>query len=646
MERDEFLAALIAALQENAELASAAAAPLTPAVSPSSSSPSSSSSSPAAASSTKPAVTGLFRERWRVNDALGDDGLDNTDACEAHARLQFDFPQLTDAQLLALAALYRRVAQGEGSAAQQLPVTNALVAGVVYLSEQAGDATSSPEARGLLAAALLLLLPARCLKFADQVRTRALLSRVVVPQAMAPLATATTATATSTIAADSSDDRSDAYVEKYAAEEDPDDLSQVYEGSAPTTGRSIAALSAALGGSAMATGASSGAFADKLQFLASRTFSSAFMGISCEKWDEWGLDRCLVDIVQHLLVTESSQQQQQQQQQRRLYGHPHGEWTRYLYILRDRVLRFPNVSRGGIQALKDLVALLQPAMSIQQQQQSRKTATAVAVGRDDGTGSEIQLPHHLVYRVLAELVLSKELQQRSSQPAQRELATALHALVPCIVREIQRLGALRQASSSTGSRALESSDELAAPAAADENDDLILILTQLVHFLLFVSPSKRITADKLQESGVLRALLSLVPADLAVAHAAMTSKRFWFTPLVRLVAECGVWNVEFAEYVIRVPKFAALLPAMREQFPAELSLLLVAFYHHELQSAATVQALVISELDGGTSSRSSSSQLWDVFVSSSLFPLSCTSYLDSMTKVRRRWWWHVHVVEP
>ncbi|TYZ59258.1 hypothetical protein PybrP1_010341, partial [[Pythium] brassicae (nom. inval.)] len=604
---------LIAALEANG--GSGSPSPFTPAAAASSpsSSPSSGAASPVAS------ATGFFQAPpWGVSpDSLHVDAHDDplVDAREAYARLQFDFPELSDAQLRALADFYRRVAEGNDVQRHALPLTNALVDGVAFLAAQSGSGGDA-EARGLLAAAVLLLLVARCLRQADDVRTRALLSHVCgEQQEEEPVGAATGRDDDAAATAENQEGDAHAHellVEKFAAQEDPDDLSQVYEGSVPTAAAVARSNSSrrplpALAPASRANGGGSGAFTDKLLVLMSRTYSSAFLGVSAATWDAWGLDGCLVELVRLLLRSESVMKSQQQQQQRQqLYGHPHGEWTRYLYVLRDRVLRFPTASRRGIRALADLVRLLQQEYQHQQQQQPQ--------------GAGLQQPHHLVYRVLAELALSKELQPRASQPAQRELAAAVHALAPLVLGELQRLGARRLAAAPAASDSFppETADE-------DDDDDVALMLVQLVRFSLVASPSKRATADTLQESGLLRALLALLPAGASAAHtAAAVARRSWAAPLLRLVAECALWNAAFAEYAARVPKFSALLPALRALFPAELALLLLSFHQHALQSLAAVQAL------GSTDGQ----QLWEAFVARPLFPSACASYLESMAKLQ------------
>lgn len=658
-ERAHFIAELIAALQENEELSSSTSA-LAPSLGP----------APAASAAAAPVrqaraatasgltstafsnesddandedderaqaaavFTGFFQESWtsmRTSSAslsvVAASSADEKNAREAHEKLQFDFPQVADAQLLALAESYRNVSHGDSSTVKQtLPVTTTLVEGIVYLNDNsAGSATGtrSSEASGLLAASVLLLLFEHCLRHSDDIRTRALLGKLQVPGS-------SVSTSTSSNLLNAAPDHSvlpsltpqepsggdGEYVEKYAAEEDPDDMSQVYEGDFPIItegfGHHLQQKH-----EASFSNTSGSTFTEKLRLIALRTFSSSFTSISAAKWDEWGIDRCLFGIMEQLLLQERTSEKSEQ-----LFSHDaQGEWTRYLYILRDRILRFPNVSRTGILKLKDLVELLQPRGLRQWNNNSSSRKKALNAPEADHTNAaeEIQLPHHLVYRVLAELVLSKELQQQSPQTGQRDLALALQSLLPLIIQEIQRLGAARQTASTT--TAIEES-------RADESDDLILILIQLAHFLLFASPSKRVTADKLQESGFLRTLLTLVPVDLAAAHVTMSAKRFWFTPLLRLIAECALWNVEFAEYIARVPKFVALLPEVRTAFPAELALLFVALHQHKLHEFAALQALVRDAKSGAAGA-----SLWDVFVCQALFPLACASYLDSMAKV-------------
>lgn len=575
----------------------------------------------------------------------GDGNVVSVAAAEGYETLQFDFPQIADGQLQALAEFYHRNATVERTAngvaatattMQQLPITTTLVEGIVYLTEKNAGSHASPatpaaaaevvasrnsEASGLLAASVLLFALEYLLRNADQVCARALLGKLHVPSKESGLDYNAPDHSISPVLNKADRTEEEEYVEKYAAQEDPDDLSEVYEGEFPVPRVPFAATSIANGkpspslpyAAKPAQAAASVSFTEKLRFLASHTFSSTFSAISAAKWEEWGIDACLFSVIQ-MLVLGKRDGKEQEPQQDQLYGHPHGEWTRYLYILRDRILRFPNASPTGIRKLKELIQLLQPSASAGPKQWSKKRNTVVQ-DSDHTPAAEIQLPHHLVYRVLAELVVSKEFQQRSAQSAQRELATTIHDLLPLVIQETQRLGTQKQCTA----------QDLSLRTAADENDDLILILIQLVHFLLVASSSRRAAADTLQESGFLRALLTLVPADPSVAQETVTSKRFWFTPLLRLVVECALWSAEFAEYIVRVPKFASLLPIVKDEFPAEFAVLLVALYHHQLGEFAALKALLVPHTDDVG--------MWESFVSTALFPLSCASYLDSMKKV-------------
>uniref|UniRef100_K3WR56 Uncharacterized protein n=1 Tax=Globisporangium ultimum (strain ATCC 200006 / CBS 805.95 / DAOM BR144) TaxID=431595 RepID=K3WR56_GLOUD len=671
-DRDRFLRDLIAALQENEELTRVSASGTDdPSVATTSASINANSRRPDSESDDSNddddarMFTGFFQSSMRQFDGVSRIARDGTDvsssggaiaadlsapmaALEAYEKLQFDFPQVDEWQLKALAEFYyaqtSQAAAADGgdrgasdavsraaSAMQKMPITTTLVDGLVYLNEKQGSgaaqasansATTAPtpvsrssEGSSLLAASVLLFIFEYLLRNADQIRVRALLAKLHVPPKVNALdynaPDHSVPPVLNNSQKDAIENTVDVYVERYAAQEDPDDLSEVYEGTFPTprapSSTNDWALQRTVNGDAAVS------FLEKLHFLASQTFSSTFGGISPAKWEAWRIDACLSRVMQHL-VLEAKENSNEHQQQQVLYGHPHGEWTRYLYILRDRVLRFPNASTTGIRSLKELVQCFQPsaAAATQWSKEIKKTAVDETINKE--VPVEIQRPHHLVYRVLAELVLSKEFQQRSAQVAQRELARAVEELLPLIIQEIQRLGAAVSNTQYT---------------TVDENDDLVLILIQLVHFLLFASSSRRVAADILQESGCLRTLLTLMPADPAAIRELVTSKGFWFTPLLRLLVECGLWNAEFAEYIVRVPKFAALLPIVYENadFPAEFAVLLVALFHHQLTEFAALKPLLAPF-------SSSSSSIWGHFVASALFPQSCASYLDSMKKLQ------------
>ncbi|KAG1693797.1 hypothetical protein DVH05_022901 [Phytophthora capsici] len=145
--------------------------------------------------------------------------------------------------------------------------------------------------------------------------------------------------------------------------------------------------------------------------------------------------------------------------------------------------------------------------------------------------------------------------------------------------------------------------------------------------MLLTSPNARTTVEKLHESGMLRTLLMLVPAtavnDAQKKQQAQCLEKRWFPALLRLLGECALWHPGFAGYIVRVPKFVALLPTLREQMVAEELLFALAFYQHQVQVNAPV---------GGSQTRV---DMWESFVSASVFPQQCESYLDAMKKVKQ-----------
>ncbi|RLN06676.1 hypothetical protein BBJ28_00018219 [Nothophytophthora sp. Chile5] len=609
-DRELFIQQLVAALQENDALSGGASA-LPPPPPPSGSAGSGGASSRGALGPEQAVDehTGFFL-RPSSSAAAGNSSERRRLAREAHAQLQFDFPQVREPQLEALAELYRAVG-GESRLEPELPITATLLDGIAYLNQQSSSGgpsgskkTQNSEASGLLAAAVLLVVVRACLEAPDGSSANALLTSLVVTPQPQPQQQHSQPLATVADGFKAVDDDGDGWEEEFAVQEDPDDLSEVYEGqlpvakAAPRFGRQQQATALAT-----ATATATASRVDKLRFLASRTFSSSFAAVSMEKWEQWRLDDELVAVMRLLMAQPAEDDGQQKQEEESessapaLYG-PRGEWSRYLYVLRDRVLRFPVASRHALWRLKELVEFLQ------QRQAPSSAATQLSA----------QPPQHLVYRVLAELAISREFQQRAAQRAQQGLALAIQELLPLINQEVQQLAATESTST-----APTSSVEL---LDADGDEELAVVLLQLLHFLLFASPNARTTAEKLQESGLLRTLLTLLPAAAANRGAndqQLEAKR-WFPLLLRLLGECALWHSGFAAYVARVPKLAALLPTLRERFVAEELLLALAFRQHQVQLSASFAS---SSAAGG---------VWEAFASPSLFAEQCASYLEAMKK--------------
>ncbi|RLN91743.1 hypothetical protein BBJ28_00015279 [Nothophytophthora sp. Chile5] len=605
-DRELFIQQLVAALQENDALSGGASA-LPPPPPPSGSAGRGGASSQGALGPEQAVDehTGFFL-RPSNSAAAANSGERRRLAREAHAQLQFDFPQVREPQLEALAEIYRAVGV-ENRLETELPITATLLDGVAYLSQQSSGGGPSgakkaqnSEASGLLAAAVLLVVVRACLETPDGSSAHALLTSLVVAPQPQPQQQQSQPVATVTDGFKPAEDEDDGWEERFAAQEDPDDLSEVYEGQLP-----VAKAAPRFGQQQQAPALATASRADKLRFLASRTFSSSFAAVSMEKWEQWRLDDELLAVMRLLATRPAGDDGQQAQKESEssapvLFG-PRGEWSRYLYVLRDRVLRFPGASRHALWRLKELVELLQ------QRQVSSSAATQPPV----------QQPQHLVYRVLAELAISREFQQRAAQRAQQGLALAIQELLPLIDQEVQQLAAAEATT-----KAPASSAELLGAGDDDGDDELAVVLLQLLHFLLFASPNARTTTEKLQESGLLRTLLTLLPAAAAGTDASdrqLETKR-WFPALLRLLGECALWHSGFAAYVARVPKLAALLPTLRGRFVAEELLLALAFRQHQVPLSASFAA------------SSAAGDVWQTFASASLFAEQCASYLEAMKK--------------
>ncbi|CAI5745844.1 unnamed protein product [Peronospora destructor] len=524
-------------------------------------------------------------------------------AKEAYMQLQFDYPQVQDASIEALAELYRRISTEKSmwQIAAEVPITATLLDGVAFLNRQSSFSSKNgthqsqnSEASGLLAASLLLLVVRTCLETPDDARTDALLSSLRVNQ-LETTRRSGIETMQTTMKKDE-----DEFVEKFAVQEDSDDLSEVYKGHLPeprsycisTRNQQTRAISAA-------------SKAEKLQYLASYTFSSSFESVSMERWKQWHLDDNLVAIMKLLVDQElfpEAKNDKHKAAPTTLYG-PRNEWTRYLYILRDRVLRFPGTSRNALWRLKELIEFLQ---------------------RHQSVANAVNISHHLVYRVLAELAMSREFQQGATQRAQQDMALVIQELVPLIAQDIHQLVTAPKFAF-TRQRKIVSEhkhDSVEICAGDDGDDELVMVVLQLLHFMLFASSNARTTTDKLRESGMLRTLLMLLPptsGSNTEKHAQFQEKR-WFPALLRLVGECALWHAGFSAYIARVSKFTAMFSALQEQLVVEQLILALAFHQHEVQIQITSASLNID--------------IWEVFTSELIFPLQCKSYLDAMKKLQ------------
>ncbi|KAF4028372.1 hypothetical protein GN244_ATG19959 [Phytophthora infestans] len=558
-DRELFIQQLVAALQENTALAGGVSYPSS---SSSSAADGSSGSDKSTEGENSPQQhTGLFL-------SAGSSGDSERLAQEAYMQLQFDFPQLQEASIEALAGLYRRVSVEKSTqhVAAEIPITATLLDGVAFLNGQSpsyGISTAqrsrSSEGSALLAASLLLLVFRVCLESPEAPRVEALLSSLEVKQPHRQ------DTRDETSSSDLK--KENAFVEKYAAQEDPDDLSEVYEGHLPEPRAHRI--------SKRTHQTSNTPRIDKLRYLVSCTFSSSFASVSMEKWEQWRLDDELVAITRLLVDGPSESNDTSVDTSITLYG-PRGEWNRYLYVLRDRVLRFPGSSRSALWRLKELIEFLT----------RHNTAS---------TSQHQTQPQHVVYRVLAELAISREFHRTGAQRAQQDLSLVIQELLPSITQEVQQLA------SNVTSRQKESVT----------SDELAVVFLQLLHFLLFASPNARTTTEKLHENGMLRTLVMFVP----ILVDGQMQRALSLPALLRLLGECALWHAGFATYISRVPKFVALLPTLREQFVAEELVLALAFRQHQVDISTTVD-------------------IWNTFVSESLFPLQCDSFLEAMKKLQ------------
>ncbi|KAG6954517.1 hypothetical protein JG688_00012307 [Phytophthora aleatoria] len=599
--RELFIQQLVAALQENTPLVGGVSSLSPPLPSSADAADGGSSSDSSTEGEKSPQeYTGLF-----LSESFSSPSGDNERlARDAYLQLQFDFPQLQGASIEALAGLYRRVSAEKSTqhVAAGIPITATLLDGVAFLNDQSPSYGSSgvqrsrsSEGSGLLSASLLLLVFRLCLETPEEPRVDKLLSSLVVKSPQQQKRKDEVSSEDLVL-----EKKEDELLDKYAAEEDPDDLSKVYEGHLPGPRAHHIPM-----WSHQTSALSSASKIEKLRYLASCTFSSSFESVSMEKWDQWRLDDELVAIMRLLAAQppENNDEMDERGEDKRnaapvsLYG-PRGEWSRYLFVLRDRVLRFPGSSRSALWRLKELIEFLQ------------RHETVATAAKQPHLGIQ---PQHLVYRVLAELAISREFHQGGAQRAQQGLSLVIQELLPFITQEIHQLVSV---SSSTSRH--KKIVTLESPEAADD-DELAVVFLQLLHFMLYASPNARTTTEKLHESGVLRTLLMLLPPTPAsgagkTQQAQYLEKR-WFRALLRLLGECALWHAGFATYISRVPKFVTLLPIVREQFVAEELLLALAFHQHQVNISAKMD-------------------IWGTFVSESLFPQHCESYLDAMRKLQ------------
>lgn len=506
-------------------------------------------------------------------------------AVAAYEQLQFDFPQAPEPELKALAELYRSFATDPPGASRvaEFALTRTLVEGISYLNEHnEGAGKRMTEGSSMLAAAVLLIAVRYCLGSQGNEGAEALLAKLdplLMSQAPAEVSTNTPAQEAAMPAETHASD----FEEKFAAQEDPDDLSQVYEGDRPVS-RLPPSLASAYGRTKVLS------TSERLRFLASNTFSSSFAALSVERWQEWDLDGVLCSIMRQLALIQDDSGDSRDGDA--FFG-PDGEWTKYLYILRDHLLQFPSTSQRGVSKLKELVECFherfKPQFSSFKSNATDKTSP--------------QRPHHLVYRVFAELVVSKEFQQRTSQRAQEGLASAIYDLLPLIVDDLQHL-------------TRRSGQPTAAAALGGINGDLVVIFLQLLHFMMLTAANVASMAEKLHGSGMLRTLLTLLPAS--PPDQGEMDDMIWFRPLFRLIGECALWHGEFAGFVVRVPKVAGILPSLHELLPAESFVLTVALLQHQVPHTAAVD-------------------VWELFESPAIFPRACPSFLEAMEKVRTIW---------
>ncbi|KAJ0397233.1 hypothetical protein ATCC90586_002791 [Pythium insidiosum] len=492
-------------------------------------------------------------------------------ARHAYEHLQFDFPIVDDAALLALAQQYRRLATAttRDPTAATWAISTTMVDGFEYLTGSASSSTAAAmprgsEASGLLAAAVLLLLPRRLLHDDLQVTSPVsdLLRRLqpprpsVEPQSppLDPIQQLQNAHDAENI------DRSELLVELLAAEEDPDDLSLVYEADewnfdsvrrAPIAEQAVGAVTDV-------------SHREVLRFLASKTFPSLINSISLEQWTDWALDDTLASIIQSLLSAKIDGDDAKSP----LCG-PQGEWQRYLFLWRDHLLRLRTSASSLTSSLDKLWALAQWIHSTN------------AAMDDDSYSTP---PLRVVLRVVAELT--------QSQAFSHDLARGIQTLHPLLLHELELLA--------------HSYRKDKATAFASHHGDHVLVLIQLLRFELRLATTA--AADRLQASGLLRAALTLLPTtedDHEIRDAV------WLAPLLRLLAESAMWSAVVATFVLRVPRMRSLWERLNtdETWAVERCLLTLAARQHRVDVASAVVELLPVE---------------------KLFPSQCLSFVDAM----------------
>ncbi|KAI9910967.1 hypothetical protein PsorP6_010565 [Peronosclerospora sorghi] len=597
-ERQAFIQELVAALLENSQFVGNVS-PFAPSQEPTSiANPTSKSESDCKTSDET--HTGFFLSR-ACTMPIGDrERL----ARDAYVQLQFDFPQVPDASIEALAELYRRISAetSMSQTAAEVPVTTALLDSLVFSNNyEAFSSTRDAkrfqhsEASGLLAASLLLLIFRTCLETPGDARAEALLSPLVMKKA-AQTRNFVTNTKHKTLWETVDEEKVE---EKFAAQEDPDDLSEVYLGHSPER---QAVHFPARNQEKEPTSVVSRE--EQLRYFVSLTFSSSFQNLSAEKWEQWCLDEHLVAIIMLLVDRAPFQDAGDDNADPApmvLYG-PRGAWSRYLYLLRDHILRFPGASHQTLRQLKELMGYFKDHQFV--------STTTGSLHRC------FQQPKHMVLRVLRELAISREFRQSVNQRAQQSLVLVIQELIPLLTMEVHQLiSAPSAAAQNVSERRLEE------PCGEDDGEDeLLIVVLQLLRYVLFASSDGRRATTNFYESGMLRTLLMLLPqtSNCGYSHESPVQERRWFSPLFRLFGECALWHDGFAAYIARVPKFISIYSTLQEHHVVEKFLLALAFHQHDIQ----VQM----------SSHDVTSTVSDVLTSNALFPLHCKSYLDAIQR--------------
>ncbi|CEG48464.1 uncharacterized protein PHALS_06284 [Plasmopara halstedii] len=473
-------------------------------------------------------------------------------ARDAYNQLQFDFPQVHDASIEALAEIYRHIVSDKfNGLVFEFSITATLLDGVTYLNDQTlsdhNILSSSSNSSGLLAASILLLVFRFCLEKPKHVIVDELLSLVVQPEQMLQTL------------------QDDTMTHHVGMKKNGDDTIKT-------------------------------SFEAKLQFLASRTFSSSFDNVPIEKWKLWHLDDEIIAIIKLLLGTHSFQDESTGWTREEsaynitsiLYG-PSGEWSRYLFILRDRVLHSPDANRTSLWYLQQLLNYFHSCHFI---------ASPIFLHV-----KFLDVPHYLVYRVLLELAQSQEFQLQSSQRASQELSKVIEEVLPLFMEEMQYIVSLSSATIEYEKFVTEKRNQVAT------------VIMQLLNEMLLATSNLRAITKKLYASGMIRTLLMLLPSE--IDHFDLDGNTSWVSAFLRLIGECTMWYADIAVYLSRVAKFVKLLPIMQNYFVTEIFLVAFAFHQHEIP------------LQNGLNIK-----IWDTFQSTQFFPLLCNSYLDSVTKLQ------------